>query len=78
MGEADKEAHFKYWLHQQGYTFNGPSTMYNLTYPEIRTLRAGYEVEAELREDAEKGVSQTDRARLADFNERLQSGTFDE
>lgn len=70
MGAADRDAHFKYWLHTQGYTFNGPATMYGLMFPELRTLRAGYEVEQELQEDAESGVSQSDRAGLQEFNEK--------
>lgn len=45
--------------------------MYSLMFPELRTLRAGYEVERELQEDAQKGVSQSDRAGLQEFNEKL-------
>lgn len=76
MGHADRDAHFKYWLHKHGYTFHGPTSMYGLTFPELRALRAGYRVEQQLQEDAQNGVDQSDRANLAQFSRELETGEW--
>jgi len=50
--------------------------MYGLLFPELRILRAGYMVERQLQEDAEKGFDQSDRADLRRFSQELDSGEW--
>ena len=61
-------------MHQQGYTFSGPTSMYKLTIPEIRVLHGGFQIERDMQEDQAKGVSPEDRQNLREFNQRLTRG----
>lgn len=46
--------------------------MYRLTYPEMRVLYGGYQVDERLKEDQRNGVEPGDRKKLKEFDAQLQ------
>ena len=67
----ERDKLFRYWLHEQGYTFIGDTSIYKLTLHEMRDLHEGFNLMNQLREDKQKGVTASDRQGLQQFNERL-------
>jgi hypothetical protein len=52
---------FDYWLHEMGYTYVGPTSIYKLTLPEMSRLQRGYREFKQREEAAEHGIP-SDRA----------------
>jgi len=40
--EQGRDAEFDWWLHEQGYQYIGPTSMYRLTVPEMARLHTGW------------------------------------
>jgi len=52
----ERMARMELWLHDQGYTYTGPSSMYRLTVPEINRLYGAWSEEQEqVREETGAG-----------------------
>ena len=58
-------------MHQQGYTFIGPTAIAKLTYPEIETLVLGFDAEQRVQYDKEHGIKPEHRDGFDDFVDSL-------